>query len=192
MEEKILEILEKYVELNDEEKESILQQTPYESFKKGTYLLKEGQISYACFFNLQGLVRQYEIIDGEERTTWFYTEGEALVAFESASKQSPCRFNWVCEEDTILVVGRFDRMEETYAQNPKLETMSRLFIGHDFGKYQDLTSSFITLSPEERYLLLREKRPDLLNRVPQYHIASYLGIKPETLSRIRKRLSQNR
>lgn len=66
--------------------------------------------------------------------------------------------------------------------------MSGLFINQEFGKYQNLSSSFITLNPEQRYLQLLEKRPDLINRVPQYHLASYLGIKPETLSRIRKRI----
>ena len=55
------------------------------------------------------------------------------------------------------------------------------------GKHEQLVNS-ITLKPEQRYLKLQEERPDLINRIPQYHIASYLGIKPETLSRIRKRI----
>ena len=188
MEEKILEYIAKYVPLTAEEQASILKDVPYKTFKKGTCILKQGQISKECYFNIQGLVRQYELIEGEEKTTYLYSEGEAIVAFESAAKEIPCQYNWVCEEDTVLVIGRIDGIEDAYNRNPKLEVMSKLFIGQEFGKYQDLSSSLITLNPEQRYLRLLEKRPDLLNRVAQYHIASYLGIKPETLSRIRKRI----
>ena len=192
MEQKILDYLLKYVALTEEEQSLVIKDLPYKTFKKGTYLLRDGQISRECYFNIQGLIRQYEIIDGEEKTTDFYTEGEAIVAFHSASRKVPCTFNWICEEDTTVVIGKLDKIEETFSRNPKLEKMSGLFISREFGKYQDLSSSFITLSPEKRYLQLLEKRPDLVNRVPQYQLASYLGIKPETLSRIRKRLSKQR
>lgn len=192
MEEKIIQYISKYVSLTEEEKSSILKEVQYKSYKKGNHLLKQGQISRECFFNIQGLIRQYEIINGEERSTYFYSEGEALVAFDSASKNAPCDFNWICEEDTTLVIGRLDGIEEAYSKNPKLEKMSGIFMSQEFGKYQNLSASFITLTPEQRYLQLLEKRPDLINRVPQYHLATYLGIKPETLSRIRKRLSKKK
>lgn len=190
MEQKILEYISKYVPLTEEDKKSILQEVPFKTFKKGTHILRQGQISKECYFNIQGLVRQYEIIDGDEKTTYFYPEGEAIVAFDSASKKIPCVFNWICEEDTTLVIGRLDRIEDAFVKNPKLEKMSGLFISQNFGKYQDLSSSFITLNPEQRYLHLLKERPNLVNRVPQYHLASYLGIQPETLSRIRKRISK--
>lgn len=190
MEEKILDYISKYVELTEAERSSIIADLPYKTFEKGTILLREGQVSKECYFNVQGLVRQYEVVDGIEKTTDFYTEGEAIVAFQSASKKLPCTFNWICEEDTTLVIGRLDRTAEAFSKHPKLEKMSGMFISREFGKYQDLSASFITLNPEQRYLQLLEKRPELVHRVPQYHLASYLGIQPETLSRIRKRLSQ--
>jgi hypothetical protein len=62
----------------------------------------------------------------------------------------------------------------------------------DFGEQQEALAKFITSSPEARYKNLLETRPDLIQRVPQYHLASYLGVKPESLSRIRKRIAQNR
>ncbi len=190
MEKLILEYISKYVTLTPEEEIAILKEVPYQSFPKGTHILRQGEISKACYFNIQGLVREYEVIDGEEHTTYFYTEGEAIVEFESASNKQPSGLNWVCEEDTTLVIGRFDRIEGAYERNPKLEKMSALFVTDNFGRYKDLSRSFITLTPEQRYLKLVEQRPDLIQRVTQYHLASYLGIKPETLSRIRKRLAQ--
>ena len=190
LEQKILAYISKYVSLTEEEQVSVLEEVPYQTFSKGTHLLRQGQISRECYFNVQGRVRQYEIIEGEEKSTDFYLEGDAIVAFDSAAKRIPCDFNWICEEDTILVIGRLDRIEDAYAKNPKLEKMSGLFIRREFGKYQNLGSSLITLKPEKRYVQLLEQRPELVGRIPQYHLASYLGIKPETLSRIRKRIAQ--
>lgn len=188
MEQIILEYISKYVSLTTDEEAAILKEVPYRTFPKGTHLITQGQISRECYFNIKGLVRQYELVDGEDKTTFFYTEGDAIVAFESGSQKVPCKFNWVCEEDTVLVIGRLDNIESSFSKNPKLERMSALFIGAEFGKYQVLSSSLITKKPEKRYLELLESRPDLINRVNQYHLASYLGIKPETLSRIRKRI----
>ena len=71
---------------------------------------------------------------------------------------------------------------------PRFETFCRTGMEKMMGEKQSQLAEFIVLKPEQRYLKLQEERPDLLNRVPQFQIASYLGIKPETLSRIRKRL----
>src|SRR5690606_17308724 len=124
MEKIILEYISKYVSLSEEESKAILEFVPYKTFTRGTHILRQGQISNECYFNIKGLVRQYELVDGEEKTTFFYTEGDALVAFDSAAKRIPSTFNWVCDEDTTLVIGRLDKIEEAYAKNPKLEKMS--------------------------------------------------------------------
>lgn len=190
MEKLILEYISRYVTLTAKEKIAILKEVPYQTFPKGTHILRQGEVAKACYFNIKGLIREYELIDGEERTTCFYTEGEAIVDFENAASKQPSGLNWVCEEDTVLVIGQFDRIDGAYERNPKLEKMSALFVSSNFGKYKELSRSFITMTPEQRYLKLLEQRRDLIQRVTQYHLASYLGIKPETLSRIRKRLAQ--
>lgn len=190
MKQRIIDYISKYVSLTEDEKDSILDDIEYKTFKKGTHLLEQGQISKECYFNIEGLVRQYGLFDGEEKTTDFYVEGEAIVAFESASKKTPCHFNWICEEDTTLVIGRLDNMDKAFTRNPILEKMSGLFISQEFGRYQNSSIELVTLAPKMRYLNIVENRPGLVNRIPQYHLASYLGIKPETLSRIRKQISQ--
>lgn len=189
MEEEIINYISRFVDLEENEAREMARAIPHKSIKKGEYLLKEGEISTECYFVMKGLVRQYETIDGDEKTTYFYTEEEALVAFESANEQKPCQFSWVCEEDTAVVIGRFNELDDFYEKHPKMEAFARKFIGFDFGRYQELISSFVTLTPTERYLHLLDKRPGLANRVPQYQLASFLGIKPETLSRIRKKLA---
>lgn len=190
MEERIIQYISKYVSLDQHEVQEILKELEFRTFKKGTHLIAEGQVSKECYFNIQGLVRQYEVVEGDDKTTDFYAEGDAIVAFESGAHQLPCTFNWVCEEDTTLVIGRLDGIRDAYARNPKLEKMSGLFITGEFGRYQTRASRFITMTPEQRYLEFLEKRPHVINRIRQYHLASYLGIKPETLSRIRRKISR--
>ena len=75
---------------------------------------------------------------------------------------------------------------------PRFETISRAVIEDYFSKQKNILTAFLTDTPEQRYLKLIQTRPDLFQRVPQYHIASYIGIKPESLSRIRKKLADNR
>ncbi|WP_259016001.1 Crp/Fnr family transcriptional regulator [Emticicia fluvialis] len=189
MENALLKFLSKFETLTQDEAESIADKLQVQTYKKGTLLLKEGEIAKRCFFILKGCVRQYYLADGDEKTTAFFTEEQAVVSFSSYARQIPSTQNWICAEDTTAIVGYLDAEQEMYAQFPKLLEITRAFLEVDFGKTQDDFATFVASSPEERYNQLQEKRPGLLQRVPQHQIASYLGIKPESLSRIRKRLS---
>jgi CRP-like cAMP-binding protein len=87
-----------------------------------------------------------------------------------------------------LVVGSLDYEQEMYQKFPKLAALTRALMEQDFGKTQSAFVAFMSSSPEERYRKLLTDRPDLLGRAPQHQIASYLGVTPESLSRIRKRI----
>ena len=87
----------------------------------------------------------------------------------------------------MIIVSTPERDAEVYKSFPILAGITRKMMEEDFGKTQDDFSKFITSSPEERYMNIIKERPKLLQRVSQLHIASYLGITPESLSRIRKR-----
>lgn len=189
MKEELLKYALQFTDLSDEEKQAVMDEIPIETFKKGTILLREGEISTTCFFILKGCVRKYSVIDGEEKTTAFYTENEAVVSFNSYTQQVPADHYFICMEDTTTVVGYREREAEMYIRFPKFESLSRMFMSQDLGKAQEEMAVFITSTAEERYLHLLQNRPDLLQRVPQHQIASYLGITPESLSRIRKRMT---
>ena len=94
----------------------------------------------------------------------------------------------ICIEDSILIVGNYDPVQELeiYKKFPNLQQIVRMTTEQDFGKMQDFLSSFIISTPTERYENLINSRPDLLQRVPLIQIASYIGVTPESLSRIRK------
>lgn len=188
MKNELIKYISKFIELTEEEAKAVTENIEIRNFKKGTILLREGEISKTCYFNLKGLVRQYYIIDGEEKTTFFYSEEQVINSFESATQKTPSKHYLECIEDSTLVIGDIDTELEFYKKYPKLESISRMMVEQDFGKTQQILSSYITSNPEEKYLNLLKTQPKLINRVPQYQLASYLGITPESLSRIRKRI----
>lgn len=173
----------------DEETQAIKEYIQIKTFKKGTYLVREGQVANKCFFVLKGCVRQYYLRDGEEKTTFFYTENQSIFSIQGSTRTRPSNHYLCCVEDTILTVLTLENEKEMYDRFPKLESMSRVSIREELANYQEMLATYITTSPEERYTNLLKHRPDLLNRVPQYQLASYLGVKPESLSRIRKRIT---
>jgi CRP-like cAMP-binding protein len=156
-------------------------------FPKGKLLLREGQVGDTCYFVLKGCVRQYYLVDGIEKTTAFFTEGMP-VSSTSVFENKPAKFNLVCNEDCMLILGKQEDEQSFFDKVPRMEAISRIGTEMELSKSQESLAEFILSSPEERYLNLLKTRPDLLDRVPQYQLASYLGVTPESLSRIRKRI----
>ncbi|UTW62802.1 Crp/Fnr family transcriptional regulator [bacterium SCSIO 12741] len=176
--------------LSREEAQLVDRCIPIKSFKAGEVLLREGQIARNCYFVIQGCVRSYHIVNGEERTTGFYLEEDSIAPLASYLSQTPAHHFLTCVEDSVLAVLHFDRERELYQKLPKMEALCRTSMEEEYAKQQDLLQNYLTKTPEERYLLLQKNRPELLQRIPQYHLATYLGVKPESLSRIRKRIAQ--
>jgi CRP-like cAMP-binding protein len=187
MEKELFNFIAKYMPLSAEEKKAIIELDIFRNFKKGTVLLKEGQYSTAGYFVIKGCIRSYYIIDGEEKTTAFYTELESLSPLCTISKQ-PSEYYVACVEDSIVTVANLDMEKIIFEKFPRFETLCRILSEELLAKSQASFDDFKTSSPEQRYLKLIETRPDLLQRVPQHQLASYLGMKPQSLSRIRKRL----
>lgn len=156
--------------------------------KKGMILIKEGEVPDECYFVLKGLVRQFQFIDGTERTTEFYTEKNGTVSSMHYTDQTPSSFFLECAEDCLLIAGNMEIDKVHYEQFPELLEITKHILESDLNKAKVNFSKFILSSPKERYLHFLETRPDLLNRVPLHQIASYLGMTPESLSRIRKRI----
>lgn len=187
MQDLLLDFISKYISLTEDEKNAILSLDLFHSVKKGTILLKEGQNSKDSYFVLKGCIRTYYIIDGEEKTTAFYTEMDALTPHCVITKV-PAEYFISCIEDSILTVSNADMEVEINSKFPKFELMCRKLSEELLAKQQIDFDAFKTSSPEQRYLNLLEKRPDLIQRIPQHQLASYLGIKPQSLSRLRARM----
>ncbi len=177
--------------LSPEEAAAIAESAVVKSYSQGAVLLREGQIATESYFVLQGLVRQYSLVDGEERTTGFFTEGQWVISLTGFEDQPSVHY-WVCEEDTTVVLGNDHSAQALFSKYPGLETIARKVLENVFAEYQQKITTYLTQTPEQRYLRLLESKPGLLQRIPQYQLASYIGVKPESLSRIRKRIASKR
>ncbi len=174
--------------LSQEEIEAIVETMTITPYKKGTVLLKEGQISTEVYFVLEGCVRQYYLVGGVEKTHNFFTDEQWVISMNSFSQRKPSYHFLDCCIDSVLVVGNREKEESLYKRFPKFETVSRKVMEQVFAEQQEIMSSYTTDTPEQRYLKLLKTRPELFQKIPQYQIASYIGVQPESLSRIRKRL----
>lgn len=187
IEEVLLNYLGKYIELSEDEKTAILDLALFKSFKKGTILLSEGQLSKDAYFIIKGCIRCYYMVNDEEKTTAFYTESESFTP-PNALNNKPSEFYISCLEDSILIAGDAETDEDLFNKFPKLESLCRLLSEDLHSKSLMAFDNFKISTPEQRYLNLLETRPDLVQRIPQYHLASYLGITPQSLSRMRNRM----
>jgi CRP-like cAMP-binding protein len=192
MENKLLNYFSRIMPITKDEADAIAATMVIKHYKKGDVLLKEGQISTEAYFVLEGCVRQYFIIDGEEKTANFFTEEQWVISLNSFSNSIPSNHYMACSTDCFLVVGNREKEEDLYHRFPKLETVSRKVMEKIFVEQQEIMTSYTTDSPKQRYLNLFNSRPELFQTIPQYQIASYIGVKPESLSRIRKRIITKR
>lgn len=190
MENNLINYFLKNTNLSADEVEVIAESMVIKSLKKNDYLVKERQFNNDTYFLLRGCVRQFKIVDGNDITTNFYTEDQWIVSLGNFSQKTASNYNLVCMENTTVVIGNDQQANELVKQFPGIESISRQIMETVFMAQQNLMISYITDKPEQRYLKLLKARPDIFQRVPQYDIATYLGIKPESLSRIRKKLQR--
>ena len=185
----LFDYLSKYIILSEEEKTALIDLDMFRNYEKGTVLLKAGELSEEGYFVMKGCVRTYYMIEGEEKTTNFYTEFESLAPVCSINKK-PSEYFISCVEDSIIMVSDPSMEDVIFEKFPRFETLCRVVSEELLVNHQTTFDDFKIASPEQRYLNLLKNRPDLLQRVPQYQLASYLGIKPQSLSRIRSRLAE--
>ena len=177
--------------LSDKEIEAIDETMTIQDLKNGTVLLKEGETSNKSYFVLEGIIRQYYLIDGEEKVTDFFADEQWVISLNSIDLISPSTHYLQCCSDCSVLIGNSQKGEELYKRFPNLGDISRKLMGKVFAEQHAKIEAFKISTPIIRYQNLLKSRPDLFQRIPQYQIASYIGVTPESLSRIRKRIQTN-
>ena len=160
------------------------------SYKKGTILLKEGERANEQFIVFKGCIRSYVFVDGEEKTLDFYLEGQPVNPVNYGNNK-PSTHYLDCIEDTVVCVNSAQLEKEASLKYPQLASVchvKNIVSEKLLSEHQASFVDYRAKTAEERYLKLTKERPELIQRVPQYLLASYLGIRAETLSRLRKRI----
>lgn len=185
-----IEIFRQFTDFNDSELEVIMPYFEFRKIKKKSILLEVGKISSEVFYLIKGCIRLYCEKDGEELSTYFFTENMFAGSYDSFISRKPSKVAIETLEDTELLVLTYESQEKLYKVFPKMNEFIRKAIEQRFVLLHDLFISYLLNSPEERYLVLLKERPDLLQRIPQHQIASFLGVTRVSLSRIRNRLAK--
>lgn len=177
----------RFMNFSEEELAVINSISIFRVYKKGTIILKEGQFSKLTYYLIKGCLRSYYLIDGEEKVTAFYTEKETFSP-SCIITNKPSEHYLACVEDCLVSIGTPESEKIMLEKFPRFEKLCRIYSEELLVKQQAEFDNFKIASPEQRYINFSTSRPDLLQRIPQYQIASYLGLTPQSLSRIRRRL----
>lgn len=191
MKELLFDFISRYTTLTEEDKSVLNKLDIFKTYSKGQILLKQGEHASLNYFVLKGCIRQYSIIKGEEKTIEFYTELKG-VSIDDISKGKISEYYLACTEDSLITAASPEMDKEMLIKFPKFNQVCLKISEELLIESRQTLAEFKLNSPEERYHNLIISRPDLLQRVPQKYIASYLGITPQSLSRIRARIINNR
>jgi CRP-like cAMP-binding protein len=187
MSELLIRNLNKFVSLTNEETEVILPLFTLRRFRKHQYILQEGDLVRHETFIIKGLTRTYEVDEkGQEHIIQFGLEDWWVGDLYSFLTGAPSRYNIDCLEDTeVLQITKAD-LEEVYQKVPKIERHFRIMVQNAYIASVQRISSNMMKSAAERYREFIDKYPSIYQRVPNHYVAAFLGITPQSLSRIRR------
>jgi CRP-like cAMP-binding protein len=189
--EKIKNAISRLVPLPEREWNDFASGIRKKKFAKGDYLTRDGQVEHAIYFLNKGATRNYFIKDGKEFTVDFQFEGDFVTAYYSLITGEPSSVFIELLEDTEAVVIPSKTLNEFYRKYPNGEKIGRLMAEGQYIKRLRKEMDLLSLTAEERYTRLMKKNPALVSTISVKHLSSYLGIQPESLSRIRKIYGKN-
>ena len=177
--------------LTEEELKMIETVSVFKKLRKRQYLLQEGDVWKMNAFVCRGCMRTYRVDDkGAEHILNFAVENWWTGDRESLMTGNPAKSNIDALEDSVILLIEKERLENLSVQIPALNNFLNNILQKSFNVSQNRIIANISYTAEEKYLNFIETRPEIANRVPQHMIASYLGISPETLSRVRNQIAK--
>lgn len=181
--------ISKFISFNEQEwqlHQSILSRR---FLKKGEFLLRGGEVCDHVTFINNGHFRVYNIVNEEELTINFAFEGNYVTDYISFVSRRPSSDFILAMDDAEILQIKYNDLQATYEKSPVWQKFGRIMAEYILVFIAERNKALLFNTPEERYINLMKERPKVIERIPQQYIASYLGIKPESLSRIRKRMT---
>jgi len=160
---------------------------------KGNFYNKQNVVCKDLGILVKGIfcVYHYDPVTAEERNIFFFSEDQFIVSFASFIYQYPCSYYIEALEDSEILYVSYEDLQNLYLKYKPWERFGRILAEHFFTKSQLRTENLLLLTHEQRYLNLLQDHPNIVQRVASFHIASFLGIKNQSLSRIKKRLNSH-
>lgn len=185
---KLYDFIEHKLPLSKEEKEMISAKVSQVSLKKGDKIVIQGQVSNKLYFVVSGIYRAYKIDDAKEITSYFNYENRNpfVASFVSLLTQKPSKEIVECIESGELLSIYYSDWLELYKKSNQINTFGRIMAEYNYVLAMERIESLQYYKAKDRYLSFMELYPNLLNMIPHHYIASYIGVTPESLSRIRK------
>ena len=175
------------VPFSDDELNDILAHFSKESLIKNQILVRQGEICKALYFVEKGMGRSYYLNEtGKEITQWFFSVGKFMTSAESFFQQTPSLYYLETLEDSVVYHISKQNIDRLFAKYPKMEKLGRLISIEMLTKIVNKLNAIQFQTARERYDYMLAEFPDIAHQVPLGHIASYLGMTQETLSRIRR------
>ena len=151
-------------------------------------MLSAGKTAREVYILITGCIRLFYVKDGKDISAYFFTENNFAGAYDSFISQKPSRHSIETLEDCEILSISHKTFLELFDKFPKMNEFMRRVLEERFVSLHDLFTSQILDSTEQRYLKLKKERPDLINRIPQHQLATFLGMTPVSLSRIKNRI----
>lgn len=187
--ENISKLLNSFLKINDEDSQLFLSKLVKEVIKANAVLIKTNQKVNKIYFIESGLLRTYFLSDGKEISTYFACDNQLITSYAGFLTQKPSFEFLEAIEDSIVYSITYENILALYSQNFSFESLGKILAEQNYLCVIERTYYLQAMSAKEKYLYFIEKYDKrIVLKVPQKHIASYLGITPETLSRVRKEI----
>ena len=182
-------LLSKNIPLTEENWKPFLEKNHRKEYKKREVILKKGEVDNYLSFVEDGAARLYFTKENKELTIRFVFKHQYLTAYDSFTQRTPSRCDIEALTDMVVWQIHYDDLQAIYGSQPIGNLIGRLTVEALYVEKLNREFSFLSDTAEERYLKLMKEQPDLFQTIPLKHIASYMGITPQALSRIRRRIS---
>ncbi|MAO17209.1 MAG: cAMP-binding protein [Muricauda sp.] len=183
--------LEQFPDLSSEELTFISSYLIIEKYGKKEFLFKSGEVQKEVGFVCKGLLRRYYVNEkGNKITTGFINENNYATDYPAFIRQKPSKYFIECLEPSVIIKLPYDKIQEGYGKFKTSERYGRLIAEYVLTVQTDRVESLLFETAEERYLNFIDRNPDLVNRISLTHLATYLGIERQSLSRIRSKIAK--